>query len=243
MTKIISAIALPTLFTLTCGLSIGLNFGLNLAVLAEPVATADPSTLEAGTYFAQGTMYSRSYRVVAKQDDRLCVKIVDGPASPYEGFQEITVTTIEKSADDRWIVAATQDDFVMKGPQEFSIGAGRGGMWQLVPNFKRDLSAGLNDCLAETGNYSKKLRGPFITGMVYPNAPGELISKTPKTKINVRKSPGKEMQTVHYGRSGDKVSILYSGRDQVGLIWYQVKFEKSGVEGWVGNDFVRRTKQ
>ncbi len=62
---------------------VGLTATLGLGAAA---VAADVSMLESGTYFAQGSMFSRSYRVVGRQGDRLCVKIADGPPNPYEGF-------------------------------------------------------------------------------------------------------------------------------------------------------------
>jgi hypothetical protein len=67
---------------------------LMVAALADATVAADISTLESGTYFAQGSMFARSYRVFGKENGRACVKIVDGPPNPYEGFQNITVSTV-----------------------------------------------------------------------------------------------------------------------------------------------------
>jgi hypothetical protein len=139
-------------------------------------------------------------------------------------------------------VTATGEAFIVRGPKEFVIENGRLGVWQLASGFDRDLSAGLQACLNGQGDYQKNLRGPFITGMIYPNAPGQLVAKDAKAKINVRKEPGEKAEIRHYGLAGDKVKMLYSGRDQAGRIWYQVKFEESGADGWVRGDFVRRSK-
>ncbi len=97
----------------------------------------------------------------------------------------------------------------MQGSQAFVIGGGRSGVWQLAKNFDGDLAAGLNDCLTAPGRYTKQFRGPFITGMIYPNV------------------------------AGDKVMLLASGRDAAKQIWYRVKFGDSKAEGWVRSDFVR----
>jgi hypothetical protein len=209
------------------------TLGLGAAAVA-----ADVSTLESGTYFAQGSMFSRSYRVFGKDNGRACVKIADGPPNPYEGFQNMTISTIADS-NPKLVVRATKDEFIVRGPEEFVIGSGRSGVWQLAKNFDGDLSAGLSDCLTAPGQYTKQFRGPFITGMIYPNVAGELVTQQAKAQVNVRVEPGEESAIAHYGVAGDKVMLMASRRDRAEKMWYQVKFVASGAEGWVRGDFVR----
>jgi Bacterial SH3 domain len=206
--------------------------------LGSTVLAADISTLKSGTYFAQGSMFARSYRVFRMEDDgRACVKIVDGPPNPYEGYQNITVSTI-MDASPKLVVRATQDEFIVRGPQEFVIGDGRSGVWQLAKNFDGNLSAGLSDCLTAPGQYTKQFRGPFITGRIEPNVPGEIVTQRPKARVNMRSAPGEKSAIAHFGLGGDKVMLLASGRDVAEQMWYQVKFVGSGAEGWVRGDFV-----
>jgi uncharacterized protein YgiM (DUF1202 family) len=231
---------IATIVLLTATLGLG---NAAIAQESESQPSGDISTLASGTYFAQGSMFSRSYRVVARRGDRLCIKIANGPPNPYEGIQNITISTIAQR-NNQAIIAASNEELIVQGPQEFVIGreSDRGtGIWQLATAFDGDLSAGLGDCLTGVGKYAKTLRGPFITGMIYPSAPGQLVAKQVKARINVRKEPGEENAIAHYGLSGDKVQMLASRRDQAGKIWYQVKFE-SAAEGWVRGDFVRRSK-
>jgi hypothetical protein len=209
------------------------TLGLGAAAVA-----ADVSTLESGTYFAQGSMFSRSYRVFGKDNGRACVKIADGPPNPYEGFQNMTISTIADS-NPKLVVRATKDEFIVRGPEEFVIGSGRSGVWQLAKNFDGDLSVGLSDCLTAPGQYTKQFRGPFITGMIYPNVAGELVTQQAKAQVNVRVEPGEESAIAHYGVAGDKVMLMASRRDRAEKMWYQVKFVASGAEGWVRGDFVR----
>ncbi len=211
--------------------------GLMVAALAD-LAAADVSKLESGTYFAQGSMFSRSYRVVARRGDRLCVKIANGPPSPYEGFQATTISTIAQRQG-KAIVTATNAELVVKGPQTFVIGSGLSGEWQLATQFGGDLSAELGGCLTGRGDYAKTVRGPFSTGMIYPNVAGNLVTMQPKARVNVRQNPGEKSAIDHYGLAGDKVMLMASDRDPAQQIWYQVKFVGSGAEGWVRGDFVR----
>jgi uncharacterized protein YgiM (DUF1202 family) len=215
---------------------VGLATTLSLGAVAA-AESADVSTLESGTYFAQGSMFSRSYRVFGKENGRACVKVVDGPPNPYEGYQNITVSTIADT-DSKLVVRATQDEFIVRGPQEFVIGSGRAGIWQLAKNFDRDLSAGLSDCLAAPGQYTKQFQGPFVTGRIEPNVAAELVTQQAKARVNVRQEPGEESAIAHYGVAGDKLMLMASRRDRAEVMWYQVKFVGSGAEGWVRGDFV-----
>jgi Bacterial SH3 domain len=212
---------------------------------AEPAEPAEPtgdiSILAAGTYFAQGSMYSRSYRVVAKEDaGRVCVKVVNGPPNPYEGYQSITISTLSSQPNNQLIVAATNDPFIVQGPKEFVIGDGRSGVWKLVENFNGNLSAGLTACVTAPGRYTQTSQGPFITGMIYPNAPGQLMAQQADAEINVRQEPSVQAKILHYGVPSDRVTLLYSRRDAAGTMWYEVKFPDSGAQGWVRGDFVQR---
>jgi Bacterial SH3 domain len=208
--------------------------------LGSTVLAADVSTLESGTYFAQGSMFARSYRVFGKDNGRACVKVVDGPPTPYEGYQNMTISTIADT-NPKLVVRATQDEFIVRGPQEFVIGDGRLGVWQLAKNFDGNLSAGLSACLTAPGQYTKQFRGPFITGMIYPNVAGEIVTQQPKARVNVRLAPGEQSAIAHFGVAGDKVMLLASGRDAAEKMWYQVKFVGSGAEGWVRSDFISAT--
>jgi hypothetical protein len=231
-------ILLPTLAILAVTLS------FSTPTIAQEENTAptksDLSTLQSGTYFAGGSMFATSYRVVARSGDRVCLKIADGPPRPYEGGQNITISTVIQQGD-RAIVTAMNDQMTIYEPGKFVTGA-RSGEWEINPGFTGNLSDGLSACLNATGNYKKSIRGPFITGMIYPNAPAQLIAKQPKARINVRQEPGENEKIAHYGLAGDRVKMMYSRRDEAGKMWYQVKFETSGAEGWVRGDFVRRLK-
>jgi Bacterial SH3 domain len=229
---------IATIVLLTATLGLG---NAAIAQESESQPSGDISTLESGTYFAQGSMFSRSYRVVAKDNGRVCVKIADGPPNPYEGYQNMTISTISGS-DAPTVVAATKEEFIVRGPQEFVIGSGQAGVWQLAKNVDADLSAGLSACMNAPGRYTKQWRGQFITGRIEPNVPGEIVTQQAKARVNVREEAGEKNAIAHYGVRGDKVMLMDSRRDPAGKIWYRVKFERSGAEGWVRGDFVRRSK-
>lgn len=68
---------------------------------------------------------------------------------------------------------------------------------------------------------------------------GILTARDSKAQINVRDGPGMNYSNRHYGVAGDKVDIIASANSNDGLVWYQVKFQVSGAEGWVRNDFIQ----
>ena len=58
-------------------------------------ASNNPATkLLNGVYVGEGTMFNNSHREVLSRNNRLCIKFVDGPASPYSGRQEITISSL-----------------------------------------------------------------------------------------------------------------------------------------------------
>jgi len=70
-----------------------------------------------------------------------------------------------------------------------------------------------------------------------PPKPAQLMSSEPGSRINLRSGPSTSTAARGYGFMGDPVQLLRSAQGSDGL-WYYVKFEKSGAEGWVRSDFV-----
>lgn len=223
------------------------TLGQGLATQAKaqtPLAAGALSQLQAGTYFAQGSMYARSYRVVARRGDRLCIKIVNGPPNPYEGESTVTVSTVTQQSGQA-LVTATKEQLLIQGSQTFVIGNGRSGVWELAKHqidakTQQNLSAGLQTCLDGQGNYAKQSKGPFISGRIEPAARGQLTAQQAQAQINVRQEPMMQAKILHYGLAGDRVQLLQSRYDENKALWYEVRFETSGAKGWVRHDFVRR---
>jgi hypothetical protein len=210
--------------------------------------------LKAGTYYSAGSMYARSYRVVANRGNRVCIKIVDGPANPYEGYEHITVSSVS-SRDDQLLVDATGEEiFINTRPElvvnkdifHFIIVDGRLGIWEhQKDDFKPDEL--IEACLSSTGKYEKTLQGRYITGFFLgEERKGKLIATDPSAQINVRTGPSTSYDSPHYGVVGDKVILTESGRERdVQDIWYKVKFAGSGAsaaEGWIRSDFIQQEK-
>ncbi|EAZ88139.1 hypothetical protein [Crocosphaera chwakensis] len=53
-----------------------------------------PQNLKVGTYLAQGTINNNSWRYILRQDNRFCLEIANGPASPYAGTIEVIVSSL-----------------------------------------------------------------------------------------------------------------------------------------------------
>jgi Bacterial SH3 domain len=203
--------------------------------------------LKTGTYYAAGSMYARSYRVIANQGNRTCIKIVNGPANPYEGFQHITVSSVSSSGGELLVDATGETISINSAPNlvtpegtfHFSTGA-RSGIYQHVKD-DFDPDDAIDECLSSTGKYEKTMQGNFITGIDPKPNKGQLIAQTPDSQINVRTGPGTTFDSPHYGVVGDEVTLIESAKETGSeQIWYKVKFTGSGVEGWIRSDFIQR---
>ncbi|WP_253188435.1 DUF2927 domain-containing protein [Leptolyngbya sp. 'hensonii'] len=65
-----------------------------------------------------------------------------------------------------------------------------------------------------------------------------LTTRSPNSRIKVRSAPTVEAQLVSYGWTGDAVKVLGEAQGQDGYIWYYVRFDTSGIEGWIRGDLV-----
>lgn len=72
---------------------------------------------------------------------------------------------------------------------------------------------------------------------ISPPQAAQLIAAQPEARINLRSAPATTASTRGYGLVGDPVQLLRSTQAGDGL-WYYVKFEQSGAEGWIRGDFI-----
>ncbi|MBU6229564.1 MAG: SH3 domain-containing protein [Cyanobacteria bacterium REEB459] len=80
--------------------------------------------------------------------------------------------------------------------------------------------------------------GPAEPGTpISPAQPAQLIAAQPEARINLRSGPSTTASTRGYGLVGDPVQLLRSAQAEDGL-WYYVKFEQSGAEGWIRSDLI-----
>lgn len=142
--------------------------------------------LKTGTYYAAGSAHASSYRVIANQGSRTCIKIVNGPSNPNEGFQHITVSSVS-SSDGKLLIDATDEEILInakpklvanKGRFHFTIGGpeSRSGVWEhMKDDFEPDTA--IDECLSSTGKYEKTWQGQLITGLVVPEKKGHLTAQ------------------------------------------------------------------
>lgn len=78
--------------------------------------------------------------------------------------------------------------------------------------------------------------------LMEPHKPGVLIGQDADTRINIRQQPTTAAPVSHYGLPGDEVRVRnYTARYE-GYVWYQVRFNDSGAEGWVREDLIAITR-
>jgi serine/threonine protein kinase, bacterial len=57
---------------------------------------------------------------------------------------------------------------------------------------------------------------------------------------NIRSGPGTSFDSPHMADPGDRVQIVDTAQDQGGFTWYKVYFPKTGAEGWIAAQLVKR---
>lgn len=127
--------------------------------------------LQPGTYFAQGSMFSRSWREVVARGNRLCLKQVNGPPTPYGGRLQITVSNL--AVRDGKVLSGASPDPIAVGASRTNFTDGVRALWELTTNAPTiKVSAAerqaMERCLASSGTFSQKLEGARIEGQPMP---------------------------------------------------------------------------
>ncbi len=235
-------------------IAVSLVIGTSVAVQAQDT-TISPQKLKIGTYRTHGTMFRGYYREIARQGNRVCIKIVNGIPDPYRGYQIIKVSSVSFH-DGKILVDETN--------REISIGEGdsfiddddvKGTEWELV-NSDIEPSKIMDKCLAGTDVYGYTNKGEFLDGSLelpsppyspspdepsygIPGREGVILAKEPEAKIIVYRGAGTIFDSPYYGLAGDKVIVLDETTGKDGDTWYQVKFLYSDTFGWIRGDFIR----
>ncbi|MCY7406876.1 MAG: hypothetical protein LH631_05710 [Alkalinema sp. CAN_BIN05] len=124
-----------------------------------------------GDYYGRGSMLSRSTRTVQQKGDRICLSTVNGPATPYEGFLEINVSSlftrgnqIHRDGDGQVISVATDGKSIGSGLMRFQLNSD-------LPNRKLSTREAflMNACMKSTSPYSQEIKGTFIKGLKFPS--------------------------------------------------------------------------
>ncbi|WOD41561.1 SH3 domain-containing protein [Nodosilinea sp. E11] len=201
--------------------------------------------LPAGTYATTGSLYTNSYRVIFRQGDRTGILLVNGPASPYAGYENNLVSSLSFKDGSASIDATQQvllinpspDEVFEPGRTHFALADQPEVVWEQI-NDTVELSDVMSACLASIDSFSKVLQGRFIQGLAM------LKAENTASRINVRSGPGLNYTAQHYGLVGDEVTCLAAapGEDSSDQLWYQVKFDQgqysSEAEGWIRGDLI-----
>jgi len=74
-----------------------------------------------------------------------------------------------------------------------------------------------------------------------------LVANNPNARINLRSGPGTNFKSLGYGLVGDYIYILATNppeadyaKDRQGYFWYRVGFPRSGAQGWIREDFLKK---
>lgn len=120
--------------------------------------------LQTGTYLTQGSMYANFRREIVNVQDRVCIKIVDGPANNYEGYETITVSSLSWRENKFYIDAINKAISIDKfDGTSFRVGSTR-ELWELGNTIVTP-SQEMNDCLETKERYTKIMYGKYIPGL------------------------------------------------------------------------------
>ena len=124
-----------------------------------------------GDYYGRGSMLSRSTRTVQQKGDRICLSTINGPASPYEGFLEINVSSlftrgdqIHRDGDGQVISVEIDGKSIGSGPMRFQLDSNLSNR-KVSPQEKFLMNA----CMKSTSPYSQEIKGAFIKGIKFPS--------------------------------------------------------------------------
>lgn len=133
----------------------------------------NPQILPPGVYYAQGTMYNNSRREIARQNQRICIKIVDGPPNPYKGVESITISSVSVQGG-KFYIDATGRELVLENQQGTAFSGDIRGIWEYSNNSSDRRSQAIQDqkmaeCIKAQGQYLQKMEGLSISGIDFPS--------------------------------------------------------------------------
>ncbi len=145
---------------------------LSISSLSSAQSNQQGSTiLPTGAYYAQGTMFNNSRREIAHQNNRICIKIVEGPANPYKGVESITISSVSFEKG-KFYIDATGTELVLKNNGKAFSGDIR-GTWEyrgISPDRRSQpiQAKKMAECVAAQGRYVEKMEGISISGIDFP---------------------------------------------------------------------------
>jgi hypothetical protein len=139
-----------------------------------------PQILPTGVYYALGTYFNRSYREIVHQNNRICIKIVDGPPNPYKGVQSITISSVSVQEGKFYIDATGRELVLQNNGTAFSDVSHRLGLWEyrstsldprrpvIDPRGEAIQAQKMAECVEAQGRYVRKMKGLSISGIDFP---------------------------------------------------------------------------
>ena len=134
--------------------------------------------LSSGVYYAEGSMYSGSRRDVLSDDNRTCIRVVDGTPSPYSGQENITVSTLSFANNQAYLDATNDAIIISQGSSAYGsseLGTAfqyesspRRGNWEIrestitadIERLEQDDQ--MQACLQAEGEYSYSGKGAHV---------------------------------------------------------------------------------
>lgn len=118
-----------------------------------------------GTYFGDGTMVKNSHREIASSGARICIVLVDGFPSPYEGHPETTISSVVQR-NGKYIIESDDSQLLIHNSRSFYDGRIR-TTWRHRTTQIGHLPA-INSCLESQGKYVKQNIEGYIPGVPLP---------------------------------------------------------------------------
>ena len=132
----------------------------------------DSTILPTGTYYAEGTAFNNSRREIVHTNNRICIKIVNGPPNPYKGVEDITISTVSFQKG-KYYIDATGEELILEKNGKVIKGNGRDGVWEYTGTSPDRRSQPIQaqkmaECVAAQGRYVQKMQGRSISGIDLP---------------------------------------------------------------------------
>ena len=145
---------------------------LSISSLSSAQSNQQGSTiLPTGAYYAQGTAFNNSRREIAHQNNRICIKIVDGPSNPYKGVESITISSVSLE-NGKFYIDGTGIELKLENNGKAFSDYVR-GTWEyrgISPDGRSQpiQAKKMAECVAAQGRYVQKMEGISISGMDFP---------------------------------------------------------------------------
>jgi hypothetical protein len=132
----------------------------NAAPGSEPAATTEiyQRAPRNGVYYAQNALQNSSRREIASSNGRFCIKLVDGPAAPESGQQQVVVSSLSIRSDGVYVDATGEK---LRFDRTYTQLTDSRGTWQVLEG-KGDRTGASAECLSTSGSFVRQEKGEMI---------------------------------------------------------------------------------